>query len=57
MIPGWWVRLSDGERCYVYDGKLGYVCYARYYFRDGGTMGFYPVYSDLMQTHEPEDWR
>lgn len=56
MIPGWWVRLSDGERCWVYHGRPDYIIDARYYFRDGGTMGYFPTYSDLMQTHEPERW-
>lgn len=56
MIPGYWRRLSDGEHCWVEQARRGYIVVARYYFRDGGTMGYFPLYEDLMWTHEPERW-
>jgi hypothetical protein len=56
VIPGYWRRLSDGEHCWVEQARRGYIVVARYYFRDGGTMGYFPLYEDLMWTHEPERW-
>jgi len=50
----WWIRLVDNERCWVYFAERGYIVNARYYFQGGGTMGYWPLYEDLIWTHYPE---